>query len=400
LDHPFIAQWLKQHGHLISKLTVEVHVSEDRLKLRDFCQAAAACRSIDLEISHLSYQVVDLADLAPVAGCLQSLLCQPEGWANGSVRGASAFSSMLQLTKLEFYREDLRSEEPWGMLANLTSLQQLRLEVCASGDPSPMSALTGLTHLDVKSVEGDNPAPFNFSSLQPLSTLQQLEELHLAEYVCTATSLQGLAGLSSLKLLHLDFVDCAGWLDHDDIFKDLRGISPAVVDVSIANAPDLVSLVGMEGCQSLEKLFLESCGVSSLQPLRGCSSLKELVVSGCSLTSLEGIKDMPLESLCLSNCSSLTELVGVEHLSSLKSLVVRFCGVTSLQPLSQLGQGLQELCIFECRGVREEVLELPHVQPSADVLVRCSHVEEVVLAGGVIMACKDREGSSMDSRLG
>jgi hypothetical protein len=68
VDHPFIAQWLKQHGHLISKLAVGVQVGEDRLKLRDFCQAASACRSIDLTISHYPDQVVDLAGLALVAG--------------------------------------------------------------------------------------------------------------------------------------------------------------------------------------------------------------------------------------------------------------------------------------------------------------------------------------------
>jgi hypothetical protein len=60
---------------------------------------------------------------------------------------------------------------------------------------------------------------------------------------------------------------------------------------------------------------------------------------------------------------------------------------------------LEKLSFFECREVREEVLELPHVQPTVDMLVRYSHVKEVVLAGGVRMACKDREGSSMDSDL-
>jgi hypothetical protein len=62
---------------------------------------------------------------------------------------------------------------------------------------------------------------------------------------------------------------------------------------------------------------------------------------------------------------------------------VTHSGVTSLQPLSQLGEGLQILRVYGCTGVQEEVLELPHVQPTADVDVSCSNLREVVLAGGV-----------------
>jgi hypothetical protein len=57
--------------------------------------------------------------------------------------------------------------------------------------------------------------------------------------------------------------------------------------------------------------------------------------------------------------------------------------VTSLEPLSQLGEGLQELKVYGCRRVQEEVLELPHVQPTAVVDVEESNVREVVLAGGL-----------------
>jgi hypothetical protein len=59
------------------------------------------------------------------------------------------------------------------------------------------------------------------------------------------------------------------------------------------------------------------------------------------------------------------------------------CGaVTTLQPLSQLREGLQELCVIGCTEVQEEVLELPHVQPSAGVVVDFSNVKVMVLARG------------------
>jgi hypothetical protein len=203
IDQPRITQWLKQHGQLISHLAVEVFVSENRQKRREFSEAAAPCKFIDLKCVHLNHEVLDLADLGPVAGSLRCLTCQPDTVAYGSVRGADAFNSMSQLTSLHLVHEDLGNEEPWTVLATLPSLQQLRLEVISSGDPSPLSALTKLSALRLKSsqLEANDQAPFSFSSLQPLSTLQQLEVLSLGGQACTATSLQGLAGLSNLKRL-------------------------------------------------------------------------------------------------------------------------------------------------------------------------------------------------------
>jgi hypothetical protein len=374
--HPCIDQWLKQHGELISHLTVRVRVSDARLKLRDFSKAAARCRSLELTVLRSESEVVDLADLKPVAGCLRRFDCS----GHGSLIGISDLKSMSRLVALRLESEDFGSEEPWGMLANLRSLQQLELlHFTARGDPSPLSALTGLTLLNLNSLS----APAIFSSLQPLSTLHQLEVLGMKHCAGAATSLEGLAGLSKLKKLELD---CFGWL------QSLEGISPGVVELIISeDYPKPMTLAGIEGCTRLEKLVLNDCGITSLQHLRGLSSMKELYVMGCWLTSLESLYSMPLRSLTLTYCDSLTQLSGVEHLSALKSLKVVCCGgVTSLQPLSQLGPGLQELEVCGCSKVREEVLELPHVQPTADVDVKDSCVREVVLAGGVRRAVRPR----------
>jgi hypothetical protein len=111
----------------------------------------------------------------------------------------------------------------------------------------------------------------------------------------------------------------------------------------------------------MEELSLQNYGVSSLQPLRGLSAMKELYLLHRCLTSLEGLNSTSLESLNLIYCTSITQLSGVEHMSALKSL----------RPLSQLGKDLQRLRVFGCRKVREEVLELPHVQPTADVFGQC-----------------------------
>jgi hypothetical protein len=367
LSDPFLAQLLKQHIQIISHLIMEVSISKKRLKLQDLSEAVAPCRSLDLTISHhFDEYPVDLADLAPVAGTLRCLTCQSTGAENPgrmrgqpkSLRGSSAFSSMSQLTALELRSEFFTNEEPWGFLANLTSLGDLRLSVSATGDPSPLSALTRLSSLDLCSLwrEPNVPVPFSFSSLQPLSTLEQLEVLSLTfPDACTLTSLQGLAGLSSLKQLGLAYPSS---------LKSLEGMPPGVVDFSITNAPD-VTFSGIEGCTSMKKMWVGQCGVSSLQPLKDLSSLTELYVYRCGLTSLEGLNGMSLQSLTLSICTSLTDLSGAAHLTALTSLEVEGCGVTSLGPLSQLMEELQKLKMQQRGDVQKEVLELPHTLPTA-----------------------------------
>jgi Leucine-rich repeat (LRR) protein len=375
---------LKQHGHLISHLIVEVLVSEDELTLKDFSEAAAQCRYIDLTIYH-DVDEVDLADLAPVAGSLRCFSCCPSFMERGSVTGVSALNSMSQLTALELVYEDLGNEDPWDLLASLKGLRELHLEVTASGDPSPLSALTALSSLHLEScrISANDQTPFSFSSLQPLSTLQQLEVLHLEGHACATTSLQGLAGLSNLKHLVLETTA------HDGKLESLEGISPGVVEFTLGFALNLTCLVGIESCTSMEMLTLYNCDVSSLQPLRGLSNLKQLKVCDCSITNLEGLSTS-LQSLHLAGCSDLTHLSGIEHFSTLKSLIVETCGVTSLQPLSLIGERLQTLSVSYCHRVQEEVLELPHVQPTADVFVRHGNLKEVVLAGGVRKAVPSR----------
>jgi hypothetical protein len=181
LDHPFISQWLRQYAQIISHLTIEVDVSEDRLKLRDFSEAAAPCSSLDLTVSTYFFnQVVDLADLAPVAASLQRLHCQSRTGQHDCFNGAQAFTSMSHLTALRLELVDFQTEELWSVLANLTSLQDLSFIGSATGDPSPLSALTRLSSLYLHSYQPEeDQAPFSFSSLQPLSTLQQLERLDL-----------------------------------------------------------------------------------------------------------------------------------------------------------------------------------------------------------------------------
>ena len=75
---------------------------------------------------------------------------------------------------------------------------------------------------------------------------------------------------------------------------------------------------------------------------------------------------------------------GAEKLTVLEHLRLQGCrGVTSLKPLGGLGSQVKKLHVKQCTRVVEEVLELPNIQPTADVVVAGSNVHEVVLAGGI-----------------
>ena len=287
-------------------------------------------------------------------------------------------SSCSQLTSLSLTTFHFEDEEPWNQLAQLTNLKQLSLQVAASGDPSPLSALTGLSSLEFGSrivVHGGMLIPYTFSRLQPLSTLQQLQELVLRGEACSATSLHGLSELSKLKTLKLDAVS----------LKSLEGLSTGLTSLTINWAIHLHSLAGIKHLQGLRDLTLCHSGITSLQPLAALSSLGYLRVGG-KFISLAGLESNLCTSLChlkLEECEQLRELSGLEGLTALHRLVLYGCGVTSLQPIGQLLGGLRYLVVHECSAVQEEVLALPHIQPTADVRFEGSNVKEVVLAGGV-----------------
>ena len=383
--NPFMQEWLKPHGYFIEALRAEIDVNPEDLSLSDFCAAAAPCRFVRLIASHHSQDTLNLSELAPVLGSLVQLDIKGGLMWRGKVENIDVLASMSQLQHLYLPRLDLTAAEPWGALASLSSLEVLVLEVAAYGDPSVLSKLTGLSFLELGSYdcgEDVDAVPSSFSSLQPLSTLQQLNTLCLYYKACGATSLQGLAGLSRLQRL---------WLSMAHNLVSLEGISRAVTELCIRHAERFQDLTGIDGLMGLELLLLFDCGVASLQPLAGLCSLESLHIYQCPLTSLEGLEGRFLKSLKLEFCDSLRQLSGFEKLSALHELVIDKCGVTSLQPLAELRGAKVKLSIEKCHKVKEEVLELPHIQATADVKMWwVGKLKEVVLAGGVRRFVDDR----------
>ena len=381
-DYHLVAQWLKQHGGNIVDCLDAAVWSTYGAEVQELCEAVAPCRYVGLYMSHRTVSF-NLGALADLAGTPVQLTVTRDGFsANGRLTGFSAFTSLAQLTRLCIFDEHFVDEDAWVHLAGLSSLQDLSLQVDASGDPSPLSALTRLSSLhlcsrksfteeDEEDEDEDDEYDhhphlihhifFSFSSLQPLSTLQHLEVLRREGYSCSATSLQGLAGLSMLRKLTVMYADQ---------LASVAGLSSSVTFLSLGGLPKLASLAGSEGCSSLNELRIYSCPLTSLESLRGS-------LSTC------------LQSLQIWVCRELQLMSGVEGLQALQELKIESCGVTSLRALANVTTGLKKLVIDCCRHVQDEVLELPHMQPTSDVKIdECGNVREVVLAGGIRRECR------------
>jgi hypothetical protein len=295
-----------------------------------------------------------------------------------SIGALSALTGLTQITlRSETYEPPETLWDVWETLAALADLRDLTCEGMSShGLLSSVLELTRLTALRITTCGARNAGGVFGGSLTSLSTLQQLEVLHLkGEEVCgSLTSLEGLLGLSRLRDLSLK--SCTDLVS-------LEGISPAAVASETELGLDAAKAVSTSLAGSkqqaplpLQELRLCMCPrITSLAPLAGLSSsLRVMSLVGCEhLSSLEGIEEaLSLQELCVHFCpiSSLAPLIGLSRLRvlhtdcccdqlrsslagdeqvppSLQELALYSGSVTSLSSLSGLG-GLQVLSLHGC----------------------------------------------------
>ena len=361
---PDACQWLNQHGHLLANFSTTVAVDSEHLTLQSFSEALAPCKALDLRVFHPSLAILDMSSLAALNSCLVKLEMSGNG---ADLRGVTTSAWLTKLTKLTIEYYSLTVEEPWPALAALSSLKHLQLAVYARGDPSPLSALTGLTSLSISIEEGhgDDPLISSFSSLQPLSTMQQLVTLDLKAAACPAlTSLHGLAGLSNLLRVSVNHTNIKAWA-----LRSLEGLPGGVEDVSLTGFDAVESMAGLESLSCLRSLETDWSGDASFQRLSGLSGLSSLIIRDCTLSQgtgsllcLGGIEGLGncLKELELKDCSSLRSLSGIEALTALESLFLYGCGITSLQPLANLAApGFKRIWISDCSAVEDRRLVLP-----------------------------------------
>ena len=356
---PDACQWLKQHSHLLADFTADVTVDSEELTLQSLSEALAPCEALHLTIYHRSLENFDMSGLGAVSSCLVKLNMNGDLFDasdSADLRGVTTIACLTKLTRLTLANYNCTSEELWPSLAALSNLKDLQLTgmVTAHGDPSPLSALTGLTSLYIGS--GNEVGDALISSF---STMQQLEWLGLMSAACSATSLHGLAGLSNLRSLYI----CPA-LE----LVSLEGLPGGLEDLSLIDLRAVENMAGLENLSFLRSLRILWCGDASLHRLSMLSKLSTLCIFGGpaqgygSLSCLEGIEGLGkcLKSLQLRHCMSLHSLSGIEGLTALEDLEVESCGVTSLQPLAGLvAPGLRKIVVVDCSGVKEGQLVLP-----------------------------------------
>ena len=377
-DHPFVRQWLETHGPMITELHASLDTEDAScLPVAEFVGLAPHhCKSLVLK-PVLKYGLAD-------------------DFERGMLKGFHALSALSHLTSLDigdFY--NLSDEDPFGNLAALSGLRDLRCDITVDDDPTPLLALTSLTSLaldvfHIQREEGEEHGHVSFTSLWPFTVLQHLEVLDVDICCCSYTSLDGLAGLSRLNQVTLQ---C-------EQLVSMQGMGTGITHLCLLKAGSLRSIDGIEEAVALQSLHLLDCKLGSLRPLAALRCLKtvELVadlgegVEG--LTSLEGLEGSSscLQRLWLAGWVCLRSLDGLEKFQALEEFSVEECGVTSLRPLSQVGRCFQILKVCKCRDVVETVLELPLMEPDSAVKVSESNVRELMLAGGVVVMATEVEG--------
>ena len=134
-DDSFMTKVLRPHGHLIDHLTSVVCISKGRLKLQDFCKAAAPCRSLDLTVGSTSL----VSSLHPLAalGSLGHLSIGGTFTSLGGLQGS--LCTCLRSLRLSLCRE-LRE---LSGIEDLTALQQLVIFACGVTSLQPIGQLIG-----------------------------------------------------------------------------------------------------------------------------------------------------------------------------------------------------------------------------------------------------------------
>ena len=205
-----------------------------------------------------------------------------------------------------------------SLLARFKRLQTLDLYSEKAQDLSPLSKLTGLTHLTLEAPCED---------LSPLSSLPRLQVLHILQ--ANICDLSSLAKLTQLRELYLT-----------DTPEDLSPLSTRtalqvlVIDSNIRNVSFLAKMTG------LRTLALIDPSVRDLSPLSGLVNLRYLDLSELGtastptdLSPLSGLTS--LESLNLAG-ARVRDLSPLSRMTALQWLNLRWTNARDLSPLSNL----------------------------------------------------------------
>jgi Leucine-rich repeat (LRR) protein len=233
-----------------------------------------------------------------------------------------------------------------GGLSSLVKLQSLDLSSCGSlTDISGLSGLTNLRTLNLSECK-------SLTDISILSTLVNLNSLNL-RYCELLTDISGLSGLVNLQTL--DLGGCSSLTDISNIYGLLNlqtldlGFCGSAINIDGSRDTSwkwwksIISKTqngGLSSLINLQSLDLSNCtSLTDLNVLSGLLNLQSLNLSWCPpKTDISGLSGLlNLRTLDLSSCGSLTDISSLSGLVNLRTLDLSSCGsLTDISILSTL----------------------------------------------------------------
>ncbi|GMH35376.1 hypothetical protein BSKO_03244 [Bryopsis sp. KO-2023] len=264
------------------------------------------------------------ASLRILGGCLVNLVTLKYTFGEGvSIDGVREITGLTRIRELRLGRVCIPMDELFSILGQVTSLELLRLDGCGDIFEGSMNGLTNLTNLRMLSLGAKaDGSKMCDSGLGMLSSLDKLEELILARFVC----FHGMALKSLTKLKKLDLVGCHS-VQHEAI-------------AGLASLKDLKCLCFSYNQHITDDAILSFAAMGALESLTLCECIN---VTGSTLGALSGLTG--LKKLCLSFCGKLCD-GGMRQISlvpSLTELNVAMCSHITDQGALALGPGMKNL---------------------------------------------------------
>jgi uncharacterized protein (TIGR02996 family) len=183
------------------------------------------------------------------------------------------------------YLQEIRLENNWitgAGLKHLAQLQDLRALHLTETGVTSIQALAGLTQLRVLHLRSQHQ--LRDEGMQGLENLKNLEELYLAGAQITDATLQRLAGLSRLRVLDLSFL---GDRISNEGLAALRGLTE-LQELRLNDNENITDkgVAHLAGLTRLVNLSLRSTGISDsgLAHLHGMQELDLLLLDGSQVT--------------------------------------------------------------------------------------------------------------------
>jgi hypothetical protein len=224
---------------------------------------------------------------------------------------------------------------PLQNFPNLISLSVNRCQHLAVDNISSCIHLVKLRLIDLPVVK--------VLSMKDLVDLQELEITKVSPLLVEITGLSDCTKLTKVKISHLDSVESLPLANSENLTYLSISTCPLLVAIDLKNCTQLVTLIlrgfknihdlSLENNINLENLTISTMSnlLTNITGITDCTKLGDVRLLGLSgVRSLMLGKFENLKRLCVDDCPSLTEIVGLSNCTNLKILMLGKCGLLTM----------------------------------------------------------------------